>query len=187
MKQTAIVTGSLGAIAQQSGKSIAETFMSADAIVIVDTSGSMSSNDSRSGKSRYDVACEELAALQKSMPGKIAVISFSSVTLFCPNGVPTNLGGGTDLAGALRFAKAADVPDMQFIVISDGQPDEPDKALKIARTYKNHISVIYVGPEEHPAGRQFLEQLAAATGGQTVTASKAQGLLQATESLLLHG
>jgi hypothetical protein len=115
------------------------------------------------------VACDELATLQTSLPGKIAVIAFSSDVQFCPSGVPTYFGGGTDMAKALQFAKVADVPGMQFILISDGQPDDPDRTLTIARTYKNKISVIYVGPEDLSLGRDFLDKLAKTTGGQFVT------------------
>lgn len=183
---TAIIPGSLGAIAQQSNKSIAETFVNADAIVIVDTSGSMDSHDSRGGRSRYDVACEELAQLQNTLPGKIAVIAFSTEVIFCPNGKPTYMGGRTDLAKALTFAKIADVPGMKFIIISDGEPDSRDEALSIAGTYRNKIDVIYVGPEEKPSGRDFLRRLAEISGGTITTANKAQGLLEATKTLLLH-
>lgn len=181
-----IIRGSLGAIAQVSGKSIAETFINADCIVIVDTSSSMSAHDSRGGRSRYDIACQELAGLQQNLPGKIAVLSFSNTVQFCPNGQPINFGGGTDLAGALRFARTADVSGMRFIVISDGQPDDERAAMSEARKYKNKIDVIYVGPEDHPAGREYLEKLARASGGQAVTADRAQGLLEAAQRLLLN-
>lgn len=182
---SAIIQGSIGAIAQQQGKSIAETFMSADAIAIVDTSGSMAVQDSRGERSRYEVACDELAALQNSLPGKIAVISFSDHTQFCPAGVPFFEGMGTDLARALRFCKIADVPGMRFVVISDGEPNDPAEALRIAATYQARIDVIYVGPEALPGGRDFLVRLAAASGGQTVTADRAQELASATRRLLL--
>lgn len=180
----AIIPGSLSALAKQNNMSIAETFMNADVIIIIDTSGSMHTNDSRGGRSRYDVACEELTALQKSMPGKIAVIAFSSSVLFCPSGIAEYLGGGTDLAKALKFAKVADVAGMQFILISDGQPDDENSALNVAKTYQNKISVIYVGSESNPMGREFLERLAAATGGKTVTAAQAKEL-QASVTYLL--
>lgn len=183
---TAIIPGSIGAIAKQNNTSIAESFVNAACIVIVDTSGSMMSNDSRGDLSRYQVACDELAALQNNMPGKIAVLSFSSDVLFCPSGEPFNFCGGTDLAKALRFAKAADVSDMRFIVISDGQPDSETEALEVARKYKNRIDVIYVGPEKYPAGRDFLKSLAKVSGGQAITADRAQGLLNAAQTLLLH-
>jgi len=181
---TQIIPGSIGAIAKQSNKSIAESFISADAIAIVDTSGSMLSEDSRDNKSRYDVACEELANLQNSLPGKIAVISFSDYTEFCPSGQPRLMGCGTNLAGALQFCKIADVPGMRFIVISDGQPDDRDQALGIAKTYKNRIDTIYVGPESNPSGRDFLTQLAKASCGQTITADRAKELASATRLLL---
>jgi uncharacterized protein with von Willebrand factor type A (vWA) domain len=181
----AIIPGSISAIAQQEGKSISETFMSAEVIAIIDVSGSMDQRDSRGGKSRYDVACSELASLQKSLPGKIAVMAFSNSTKFCPGGVPIFEGGGTDLAGALRFAKVADMEGVRFIVVSDGQPDGPQEALQVAKTYKNKIDVIYIGPEDHPEGRKFLEQLARTSGGQAVTADRAKELSATISRLLL--
>lgn len=182
---TAIVPGSLQALAQQDGKSIAESFMSADVIVICDTSGSMASEDSRGNKSRYVVACEELAQLQANLPGKIAVLSFSYETTFCPAGVPIFHGSSTNLAGALKFAKVADVKGMRFIVISDGEPDDEQNALAEAREYKNRIDVIYVGPECSPHGRDFLTRLAQASGGTAVTADRANELAPTIARLLL--
>lgn len=182
---TNLVKGSLGAIAKQSGQSLAETFLGCDVVVIVDTSGSMGSQDSRQGRSRYDQACWELATLQGSLPGKIAVISFADRVMFCPNGTPFNFGGSTDLKGALKFAKVADIPGaMRFIVISDGQPDDPQGALAVAKKYQNKIDVIFVGDEAFPAGRDFLEQLARASGGQTITADKAKELASSVQKLL---
>ena len=181
-----IVVGSLGAIAKQSGQSLAETFLSCDVVILVDTSGSMSSHDSVGGRTRYDQACTELAQLQTNLPGKIAVIAFSDEVQFCPSGIPHNFGGGTDLAKGLRFIKAADVTGMKFILISDGQPDAPKEALFVAKTFKNHIDVIFVGPEGG-SGRDFLKRLAKATGGQAVTAEAAKQLKATVETLLLKG
>lgn len=180
----ALVKGSLADVARQSGQSLATTFISCDVVVICDTSGSMGARDSRGGNSRYDQACYELAALQGSLPGKIGVITFSDTVMFCPNGTPLFLGGGTDLAKALTFAKVADVPGgMRFIVISDGDPDAPNEALAIARKYHNRIDTIYCGPE-NGHGRQFLEQLAAASGGSHVTAAQAKELASSVQKLL---
>lgn len=180
----ALVKGSIGAIAKDTGKSLAQTFISADIVVLVDTSGSMGTRDSRDHQSRYEVACEELAALQASLPGKVAVISFSDRTMFCPDGVPFNLRGGTDLAGALKFARVADVPGMRFVVISDGEPDEPQAALHEAAKYKARIDVIYVGSEILPTGRDFLINLAKASGGQAVTAAQAKQLATTIQWLI---
>jgi Mg-chelatase subunit ChlD len=184
----AIVAGSLSQLAGNKNMSLAESFMSAEVIIVCDTSGSMGTHDSRGGKSRYDVACEELAALQGSMPGKIAVISFASEVTFCPNGVPFNYGSGTDLAGALTFVKAADmIPGMKFILVSDGEPDDQASALRVASQFKNKIDVIFVGNEKSPTGRAFLEKLAKTTGGQTVTAEAAKTLAAQVQVLLLKG
>ena len=182
----AIVPGSISAIAQTSGKSIAEIFLGADLIAIIDTSGSMGSRDSRDNLSRYDVACNELATLQATMPGKVAVISFSDRAEFNPGGVPTFFGSGTDLARALTFSKVADVDGVRFVLISDGEPNDQQEALRVAATYKNRIDVIYVGPEDRPDGRDFLTRLAKASGGRTVTASCAKELATSVTNLLLN-
>ena len=50
--QTQVVKGSLTDIAKQNGTSLAETFLSADVIVLVDTSSSMEAHDAPGGKSR---------------------------------------------------------------------------------------------------------------------------------------
>ena len=185
MTNTQIVPGSIRAVAQMTGKSIAELFTNAEVVTIVDVSGSMNISDSREDKSRYEIACEELATIQRNKPGKVAVISFSDNAVFCPGGVPMYQGGGTELTKALRFAKIADVPGINIVVISDGEPGDPEGAIAVARTYKNRISTIYVGPEDRPSGRDFLSKLAAATGGQTVTADRAKELAKSIETLLL--
>ena len=180
-----IISGSIGAIAKQNNKSIAESFINAECIVIIDTSGSMGIHDSLDNNSRYDAACEQLAQLQNNLPGKIAVLSFSDSVMFNPDGRPFYYGSGTDLAGALRFAKIADVPDMRFILISDGEPNDRSSALDIAAQYNNKIDVIYVGSETSPIGRDFLEKLARRSGGTVISADRAINLLQSAERLLL--
>ena len=181
---TQLVKGSIGAVAQQNNQSIAETFINADCIIICDTSGSMCQEDSRGGKSRYDVACEELKNLQASLPGKLALLSFSDDVIFCPSGIPFNYQGGTDLAKALKFAKVADVTGIRFIVISDGEPHDEEAALKVAKTFKNKIDTIYVGPENGD-GQAFLKRLAKASGGTGVTAAKVATLADNVQRLLL--
>lgn len=176
MNNNLVVAGSLSALARNAGHSLAESFVSCDVIIIVDTSGSMNTRDSRGGASRYDVAIEELRNLQNQLPGKIAVIAFSDKPQFCPSGIATYLGSGTALHTALEFTKVADVEGMQFILVSDGEPDQPGLALAVARTYKNKIDVIYVGPEDRPSGRAFLQKLASITGGATVTVDRAMEL-----------
>jgi Mg-chelatase subunit ChlD len=165
-----LVYGSLQDIAQRSNKSVAETFLSVDALVMVDTSGSMDSPDCAGNRTRYDLACEQLIRLQRDLPGKVGVISWSSQAIFCGGGVPTFLMGGTDMAGVLKFVKPADGTSIKLILISDGEPASEDEALKIASQFKSKIQTIYIGPESG-YGREFLRKLAMATGGVSVSQS----------------
>ncbi len=184
---TAIVKGSISDLAQRSNTSIAEAFMQADVVVIMDVSGSMDNRDSRGCRTRYDVANEEMAKIQALNPGKIAVVAFSDGVVFVPGGQPPLLGGGTDLTRALQFVKVADGA-VDFILISDGQPDDEVTALAEARTFRSRIDVVYVGPEgDLYGGRQFLQRLAAARGGKFVVADRAQELAANVQQLLLTG
>lgn len=185
MTQTAIVPGSLSDVAKLAGASIAESFVGADAVIIVDTSGSMDEADSRGGQTRYAVACEELARLQREMPGKLAVIAFSSAVMFCPGGQPYQFHGGTNLEGALKFARVADVPGMRFFVISDGYPDDANRALKEASKFKAPISGVFVGPEGDRQGQEFMRKLASWSGGKYATSAKAIGLADNVTRLLI--
>ena len=130
------------------------------------------------------MACAELTTLQNAHPGKIAVISFSGDAQFCPAGIPVYLGGMTNLAGALRFAKVCDAAEMRFVVVSDGEPDSQEEALKVAATYQGRIDAVYVGPEGGP-GAAFLKRLAEAHGGQQATATCATMLAATIERLAL--
>jgi Mg-chelatase subunit ChlD len=183
----AIVPGSLGAIAQQENTSLAETFLNAEVVVVVDTSGSMGSPDAGDGMTRYDKACQELMLLQQRNSGKVAVIGFSNFPNFYPGGKPDFLAGGTEMAKALKFTKVADVEGMTFFLISDGYPtDGEDQVMKIARKYQNKINTIYCGPEGD-LGQKFLERLAQASGGRFATAEKVKELAATVETLMLEG
>jgi len=186
MTTKALIKGSLGAIAQRDNMTLAESFLSADAILVVDMSGSMGAHDAPGGKSRYEAAEQELRSLQESNPGRIAVVAFSDTAEFCPSGIPRRMGAGTNLAGALRFVRPADGTDVHFIVISDGEPNDPGQALDVARTFTSRIDCVYIGPEDGGAwgGRAFLERLAAASGG-TFAQGDAPGLLADQVTLLL--
>lgn len=182
---TAIVTGSIADIAQQNNTSIAESFLNADVIILLDVSGSMNACDAKDAQRRYDVACQELARLQQNLPGKVAVVAFSNSAQFVPGGIPPFEAGDTNLSGALRFVQVADGL-VKFVIISDGQPNDEKQCLDIARTFKSKIDVIYVGPEDDfMGGRKFLEKLATASGGTFVVADRVHELADRVERLLL--
>lgn len=183
----AIIPGSITAISQYSNKSLAESFLSVDVLLLVDMSGSMTMNDAQDGKARHEVAQDELMRLQTEMPGKIGVISFSDKAEFCPSGVPSPMFGGTNMVGALQLVKPADGTGIRFILISDGLPDDAEATLRVARGFESKIDTIYIGPEAgwDSHGREFLEKLAACTGGQSAK-SEGIALLAGPVRLLLE-
>ncbi len=181
----AIATGSIADVARQRGISLPEALLDCRCLAIIDVSSSMSIDDSRGNRTRYDVAVEELAIIQKKYAGQVAVIAFSDKAIFYPGGVPALLGGGTDLAEALRVASTFD--HVPFIVISDGEPDDANAALAIAATIKSPISTIYVGPETRSHGRAFLSRLASQHRGQAYTAARAIALADKVQLLLEGG
>ncbi len=183
---TTIVPGSLADVAQNAHLSLSAGFMAAEVIILVDTSGSMMSNDSRGGKSRYDVAVEELRKIQKSNPGRLAIIAFSDRMEFCPAGIPTFFMAETLLDKALRFGQPAD-GTVKFVVISDGLPDHPSECLQIAGTFESEISCVFVGPETDKTGRRFLDELARAGNGKSVLAALASDLAGVITPLLTTG
>lgn len=170
---TAIVKGSLASVARASNQSLAQTFLSCETLVLVDTSGSMEQSDAPGGQTRYRAACNELARLQAQAPGKIGVISWSDEVRFCPSGVPELLGCTTNLANALAFVKPADELGLQIVVISDGEPDDETRAISKAKQFTSKIHTVFVGPEGSP-GQKFLQLLAEASGGQFVRQSTAE-------------
>ena len=161
-----ITKGSISDLMQRDDVSLAESFLSCDCVVLFDVSGSMEDTD-MTGKSRYERGCEQLRELQEALPGKIAVVQFADSVQFMPGGVPVMdmCGYGTDLAAGLRFIRMVDIPDMRFIVISDGAPDNEILALAEARKFSASIDTVYIG-SERGHGRVFLQQLAEASGGK---------------------
>lgn len=181
-----VVEGSLLSVVNASNTTLADAFMGVDAIAIVDVSGSMDAHDSRGSRSRYEVACEELANLQKRMPGRFLVVSFSSEVSPNIGGVPVFQGGGTDMVKALKYVKQFDVAGMRFFLISDGSPDRPEETLEVAKTFTGAIECVYVGPEgDLEGGRRFLQRLSESVGSHFATADRVMELATAVETLML--
>lgn len=182
---THIVKGSMLDEAKKTGQSLASTWMNCKRAVICDGSGSMFAQDSRGGRSRFDVLKDELIKVQGENPGAIAVISFSEYTEWNPDGMPMQYGGGTNLADALNFVKVIDDTGIGITIISDGEPDDPNRCINIAKTFKTHIDTIYVGPEDEHGGRDFLKKLAQATGGKHQDDFKVNQLASKVGTLLI--
>lgn len=183
--QQSLVPGSLGAIAKRDSKSLAQVFLDADEIVLVDTSGSMGTQDSTGGMSRYDVACQELRKLQRDMQGKLAIFAFSSTCVFCPSGVPTMLKRDTNLLGALQYLSAADGV-INFTIISDGYPDPGTdyEIINLVSAMQSRVNTIFAGPTEDERGRKFMDQLAHVGRGRSYFSAQASDLSSAVKLLM---
>lgn len=163
---THIVKGSMLDEANKKGMPLAQTWLNCKIAAVCDGSGSMYMEDSRGGKSRFNILKKELESLQEDNPGAVAVISFSDYTEWNPDGHPVQGGGGTRLLDALKFVKAVDGTGIKIVVISDGEPDDEEGVLNYAKTFETKIDCIYVGPEYERGGQKFLQRLAEATGGK---------------------
>ena len=169
-----IVKGSLSQIAQTNNSNLAESFLNVDALILVDISLSMDIADvPREGLKvkRWTEAKRQLEELQASLPGRIALVAFSQVTSFCPDGNLPTVQSSTDLLHALKFIKCVDGCGIKLILISDGAPDEPKQTLKYASSFSSKIDVIHIGSPDDERGKKFLRDLAALTGGVVVDSS----------------
>ena len=182
MASTELVYGSLGYLAAQGGKTIAESFaFDVVAIIMLDISASMREPDCPNGQTRYACACDELRRLQRELPGKIAVIEWASGHAFMAGGLPSPPSGMTNMAGVLKYVHRADDCGIRFILISDGEPDIEFTTLDEARKFKSKIDTIYIGPEDG-TGADFLRRLAALTGGRAET-KDARGIVELSRTI----
>lgn len=182
-----IIQGSQQDLANQQGKPLAESFLSAEMLIILDNSGSMGMSDTPQRITRVELAQQHLTTLQGKHHGKVALICFADKVEYSPSGYIIPVGGSTDLTSALQFAKMADGIGLKILLISDGSPNNQDSALRVARTYESKIDVIYCGSETSTHGHDFLQRLAAVTGGQFFKSENAGELLDNAETLLLGG
>jgi len=180
------VPGSILTVATSHKRHVAlQAALTVEYVVLVDASGSMSTNDSN-GQTRYAAACSELARLQAAHPGQIAVFGFSDVTEFHPGGIPRYQGGGTNMLNALETVQPLDGHVKTFYVVSDGLPDlnTEQAILRLARKFRSPISTIYVGPEHDSGARAFMLELAQAGRGAGNTAYRVLALADQLEHLL---
>lgn len=164
--------GSLAETQKQKAITFAEAFLSVEAIICVDVSGSMSANDvaAEGGPcSRHSEAGRQLQRLQQRFPGRLAVVAFSDNAEFRPDGTLPSIQSSTNLLGALQFISPASSCGLKFIVVSDGCPDSPEETLRYAKTLHNKIDCIHIGSLER--GKKFMEDLARCSGGSAVEES----------------
>lgn len=79
--------------------------------------------------------------------------------------------GGTPLAEGIEFSYAHGADHL--IVVSDGEPNDQQRALWAAQQFAGPIDVFYVGQRPSP-GESFLQRLATGSGGQCQSVSLSQ-------------
>lgn len=173
-KTTALIDrrGSIEETRKQKGLSFAAAFLTVEAIIICDVSVSMSTNDvagEGGPTSRHAEANRQLQRLQARFPGKLAVVAFSDNAEFRPDGTLPPVRSSTNLLGALQFVSAAAGCGIKFIVVSDGEPSDVEETLRYAKTLHTKIDAIHVGSSQ--SGKEFMQRLAAASGGKAIDES----------------
>lgn len=174
--------GSINDVAARKGQSISEVMADADAIVMIDVSGSMADPVSsmygsygyNSGPTRWQAANDALASLQQKFEGRIIVIKFDVTADWVLDGNIPAANGSTNLTDALLLAKEFDETGMRFIVISDGEPNSVHEAKRVADSFVDPIDTIYIGPA-HGHGGQFLKSISTGTAMDKVDATMIEG------------
>jgi predicted metal-dependent peptidase len=131
-------------------------------VVLADVSGSMSDADggSRERKTRFQLLTEALAGLPKD----VCIIAFDNNVYELRSVAELRLtGGGTSLHFAIDAA--AKHEPVRTIIISDGEPDNEELALKAVEKLTGVIDVIFCGSPGNERAKKFLESLARAGMG----------------------
>jgi len=153
-------------------------------VLLADVSGSMRS-PAWGSQRKIDVLREAVDATRRAIA--CTLIAFSAKAREVAR-IPEP-ESNTDLVAGLRAAQTHD-PGVT-LVISDGQPDRPEEALALARTFRGAIDVLYVGPDSDAAAMAFMRRLADAAGGRVETSDIAtpRGVqrLEGSLRLLLEG
>lgn len=182
-----IVRGSLSSVARDTGTSVEEAFLKCDVVVIVDVSGSMGEYvrlDDGESDTRFNLANSALRQIQDKYPGRVALLQFSDTVRFMPNGELEFDGRRTEMGEALHMARAADLPGIKFILVSDGFPNNEHTALDAAKRFTQPIHTIYIGVPGGD-GQLFLEKLSRVSGGTHGTsATIVQDMLSLADKLL---
>src|SRR3954453_7348875 len=122
------------------------------AVILLDTSGSMA--ELSGSRRRIDLLQDVFDAVLPSVPGA-HVIGFNTIPTLLVRGarLPEPVGG---TAMHLALLEAEKLRPSSVVVVSDGQPDDPNAALAAAQRLRCRICSYFVGDERDHAATAFL-------------------------------
>lgn len=123
-------------------------------VILCDTSGSMIGR-------RIERLKEQLGAILKDSPARLAAFSTGFAWIESVDRLPAP-DGSTRLAEALE--QVAKAWPTSVLVISDGEPNDPDAAIAAASLIPGVIHTLFVGDDDK-RGVAFMSRLARAGGG----------------------
>lgn len=154
--EQSLVAGSLGALVAQ------ET---ANVFLLIDCSSSMRER-MQNGRSRIAGLRSVVEQIERERPTPLVAFgpfSYGDTPAQFVTTVP-DASGGTPLAETIDFAKANGAT--RVVVISDGEPNNPEGAMEAAARFGGRIDVVFVGDAGPYSGAEFLDRLAQSTGGE---------------------
>lgn len=133
-----------------------------NAVVLLDTSASMSESIGGGGPMKI-TQLREVAATLREMSPNVPFIAFHGAVAQVVEAIP-DPSGNTPLAKAINYAKQLGA--QHAVVISDGEPNDTWAAREAARNFGGQIDTFFVG-NPHSFGAQFLQEIADLTGGKS--------------------
>lgn len=190
-----VATGSVADVVNKNNSDYALAFMNVKLIVLADRSGSMLARDVQplefgmSKQARYEVEDKIVRDLQAQHPGQILLASFGAGCQVHPHGVLPLPSSATPMLQGLKLAQAYLTPDIQVVLVSDGEPtdsNEKDLIDYVRVFFMRQLSTAFAGPVGSP-GEKLLKKLSEATHGQHTANVLNQPLLlqDQVEKLLL--
>ena len=141
-----------------------------DRIILLDTSGSMSSMTDNVEKRKIDALRQVVYDLRADGHRFRQIVFGSSVEM--REDIPEP-DGGTPLTEAIELAR--EHRPGRLIIISDGIPDSPGTAIESAKKLGVPVDCFYVGPRPSQ-GEVFMSQLADATHGSSHVGDLGKGV-----------
>lgn len=155
-------------------------------IFLLDISGSMDMYIE--GKSKLD----NLRDIMREYP-EARKVCFSS-DVYCEvdrNGnvdctIPMSAHGSTDLARAIGFLRTLTKRPERIVLISDGEPDDSNAAIREATGFSVPIDIIFIG-QKGSSGERFMINLAKFTTGRQFTVEDKSANFQKQLSIKIAG